>query len=109
MMGDNIQELRVRIKIARGWAHKYFRHDAASNTQLLDNNDCFLPPSAFVEFPSPDTMEVRPAAIGKPIGITYKYRLAFYSNGNMAWCGRHPFYQTPLAPLLIREDYKELI
>lgn len=82
-MSADIQELRVKIEKARSWARKYFRHDAAAHVGLVDDCYQFLPPSFFVEFSSPDTMIVKPSAMGKPMGISTKYKLAFYSNGNM--------------------------
>jgi hypothetical protein len=98
---NDIQELRTKIEEARKWAREHFRHGAASYVGLVDDDFQMLPPSFFVEFPSPDTMIVKPSAMGRPIGVSIEYRLAFRSNGIMEWRGKHPFHGTSLPPLLV--------
>lgn len=101
MIEKDIQELKKKIEMARSWARNHLNYEAANNTSLIDGNLRMLPPSFFVKFPTPDTMEVSPSIMGKPIGIWIKYRLAFYDNNRMEWHGKHPLYQTPFTPLVM--------
>ena len=99
---DDLLELKRKIKYARNWAREHFRADRAGDTRIVDDQLNILPPSFFVEFPSPDTMTVNPSVFGKDSTVLKtEYKLAFYRDGRMSWNGKHPFYDTPLPPLFV--------
>jgi hypothetical protein len=85
-------ELITKIKSARKYAKEYFKADQAEDTRLVDEDLNFLPPRFFVEFTGPDTMRVCPSVIGTPSQLWFEYRLAFRSDGSIAWEGWHPVY-----------------
>lgn len=101
---EDIEFIKKKIEVARRWAEKHFNVAGAKNKKLFNDDLSMAPPAAFVTYPTPDTMEVNPAAMGEPLGITFEYRLAFRKNGSMVWRGYHPVWGHPLPGLEVVEE-----
>jgi len=100
---SELDDIKEKIKLARAWAIKHFNAENAKDSRLIDENMNLVPPSFFVDFPSPDTMRAEPAIMGRRGGIVFEYRLHFPKRGKLYWQANHPFYGTPLPPLFIEE------
>ena len=95
--GD-LDKIKEQIALARSWAWKHFNANNCHETRLVDENLNMLPPSFFVEFPTPDTMRVSPSIMGTS-GLWIYYRLHFKRDGRLVWRGKHPLWGTPFHPL----------
>ena len=98
-----LEEIKRKIERARKWARKHFNATSCNDKRLFDENLQLLPPSAFVDFPGPDRMNVTLSRMGMRSVIVFEYRLHFAKDGTLFWQTNHPIYGTPFPPWVVSE------
>ena len=99
----DIKQLRKDIKLAQEWALKHFNAADATDPRLVDDDLNLLPPRFFVVFPDVNKMIVQPSLMGKPGYPQFRYTLHIYKSGKITWQAKHPFYNTLMPELVVRE------